>query len=86
VAGPAGILAGADESEGYPIGEYKLSGIEFTGSDLAQARRKALDFWYNNREHLGLSLRDFFALCRMRDEGRTIVFLAHVSQASSQCW
>ncbi|HEY3352705.1 MAG TPA: hypothetical protein VGQ83_05620 [Polyangia bacterium] len=47
--------------------------MEFNGLDLAHARRKALDFWYNNRQTLGLTLRDFFAQCRLRDR-TTIVF------------
>jgi len=45
---------------------------KFSGSSARLAKRRALQFWYMNRGHLGLSLRDFFAYCRMAEsEGMT---------------
>ena len=44
------------------------------GRDRTHAKRKALDFWYQNRDRLHLSLRDFFSRCRLSADERTITF------------
>lgn len=54
-----------------PLGEFK---IEFSGRDRAHVKRKALDYWYNHRDFLKLSLRDFFSRCRLSSDERTITF------------
>jgi hypothetical protein len=54
------------------LGEYK---IEFSGRDRAHAKRKALDYWYQHRDALNLSMRDFFLRCRLKSDERTIVFV-----------
>jgi hypothetical protein len=56
--------------------------VEFRAADLAHARRKALDFWYNNRHTLGLTRRDFFAQRELR-KGNTIVFAPAAGRAAS---
>jgi hypothetical protein len=48
--------------------------VAFNGRDRAHAKRKALDYWYHNRERLGLTLSDFFARCRLSPDNRTITF------------
>jgi hypothetical protein len=53
------------------LGEYK---VEFIGRDRAHAKRKALDYWYHNRDLLKLSMADFFKSCRMSADCRTITF------------
>jgi hypothetical protein len=37
-------------------------------------KRKALDYWVQNRAALNLSLRDFFRRCRLSADGRAITF------------
>lgn len=46
----------------------------FRGEDRIQVRRKALDYWYQNRGGLGLSLRAFLERCRVSVDGRSIAF------------
>lgn len=48
--------------------------MQFFGRDRTHAKRKALDFWYQNRDRLHLSLRDFFSRCRLSHDERTITF------------
>ncbi|MFH0900586.1 MAG: hypothetical protein V2A73_08150 [Pseudomonadota bacterium] len=55
------------------LGEYKI--IEFNGRDRAQTKRKALDYWYQHRDSLKLSLRDFFMRCRSSSDGLKIIFM-----------
>ena len=55
-----------------PLGESTL--IEFSGRDRVQARRKALDWWFQHRQALGLRLLEFLACCRFSDDQRTIHF------------
>ena len=56
------------------LGEYQVIPVAFCGRDRTHAKRKALDFWYQNRERLRLSLRDFFLRCRLSPDERTITF------------
>lgn len=58
------------------LGEYK---VNFNGRDRVQVKRKALDYWYDNRDKLQLSLRDFFSRCRMSRDERTITFSPTIS-------
>jgi hypothetical protein len=37
-------------------------------------KRKALDYWVQNRTILRLSLRDFVLRCRLSPDGRAITF------------
>lgn len=48
--------------------------VEFKGRTRADAKRRALNFWYMNKRKLGLDVRGFMALCRLQTDGRTIVF------------
>ena len=59
-----------------PLGEYK---VNFSGRDRVQTKRKALDYWYHNRDTLRLSMRDFFSHCRMSPDERTITFSSRFS-------
>lgn len=42
---------------------------EFSGLSARVAKRRALQYWYNNRDSLGLSLNEFFGRCRLRTTG-----------------
>lgn len=42
---------------------------EFSGLSPRVAKRRALQYWYNNRDDLGLSLTEFFGRCRVRRTG-----------------
>lgn len=58
-----------------PHGElHSLKPLQFTGRDRTHSKRKALDFWFQNRDRLGMTLRHFFARCRLSPDGRTITF------------
>ena len=48
--------------------------VRFRGRNRADAKRKALNFWYVNQQRLGLSLGAFSAQCRLLEDERTIVF------------
>jgi hypothetical protein len=54
-------------------GESRL--IEFCGRDRVHAQRKAVDWWYQHRQSLGLKLCDFLSRCRWSDDRRTITFV-----------
>lgn len=57
--------------------EARPTGLEFTGRSARDAKRRALNFWYQNRDGLGLSLSDFFADCRVHsDPGLTRIVYA----------
>lgn len=58
------------------LGEYQ---VNFNARDRVRAKRKALDYWYNNRELLRLSMRDFFSRCRLSQDERTITFSSSIS-------
>ena len=49
-------------------------GIRFRGRSRADAKRKALNFWYINQARLNLTLREFSAKCRLLPDDKTIVF------------
>lgn len=55
-------------------GEFQVKPRRFSGYDRADAKRKALNFWYQNRDQLKLTLRDFFLRCRLSADERTITF------------
>ena len=63
-------------SRSVPLGESTL--IEFCGRDRVHARRKALDWWFQHRQALGLRLLEFFACCRFSDDQRKITFTGSV--------
>jgi hypothetical protein len=46
----------------------------FTGRTRAETKRKALAYWVDNRESLGMSMRDFFERCSISADGTSIVF------------
>jgi hypothetical protein len=52
-------------------GEYTVA---FNGKSRTHVKRKALEYWYQNRSVLQLSLRDFFQRCRLRPDGKAITF------------
>jgi hypothetical protein len=57
--------------------DARAVGLEFTGRSARDAKRRALNFWYQNRDRLGLSLSDFFADCRVHsDPGLTRIVYA----------
>jgi len=48
--------------------------IRFRGRNRTDAKRKALNFWYSNRDRLELSVKDFSERLVMDPDGRTIIF------------
>ncbi len=58
--------------------------MEFTGFDARVAKRRALNYWYMNRETLDLSVAEFFAQCRVRTAGRLthIIYTPHDRRAA----
>ena len=42
---------------------------EFCGLSSRVAKRRALQYWYLNRDTLNLSLSEFFERCRLRRSG-----------------
>jgi hypothetical protein len=38
--------------------------IEFQGRTAQEAKRRALSYWYQHHQSLGMSLAQFFAQCR----------------------
>lgn len=63
------------ESE-VTLGEYK---VNFSGRNRAQVKKKALEYWFNNKDRLRLTLGDFVSRCRLSADARTITFLASPS-------
>ncbi|MFN3197872.1 MAG: hypothetical protein ACE366_05575 [Bradymonadia bacterium] len=43
-----------------------MMSTEFNGRSTHDAKRRALNYWYMNRDGLGLSLSQFFSRCRVR--------------------
>jgi len=43
---------------------------EFSGLTAHVAKRRALNYWYQNRDDLGMSLSEFFGRCRVSTHGR----------------
>ncbi len=54
---------------------------EFDGLNPRVAKRRALNFWYVHRGELGLSVAEFFALCRVRSEGGVTRIVFHGDRA-----
>lgn len=54
----------------------------FSGRTRAETKRKALTYWANNRETLGLSMREFFDRCSLSPDGTMIVFHQKQQRAS----
>ena len=50
----------------------------FTGRTRAETKRKALAYWVDNQESLGLTMREFFDRCSLSADGTMIVFLMPV--------
>lgn len=45
----------------------------FTGRSRAEAKRKALNYWFVHKAALGMDVREFSARCRLLEDDRTIV-------------
>ena len=43
--------------------------FDFKARSPRLAKRRALAYWYQNQSNLGLSMRQFFERCRIREEG-----------------
>jgi hypothetical protein len=48
--------------------------IVFRGRSRADAKRRALNYWYMNRQELGVDLRTFSERCRLQADNCTIHF------------
>lgn len=42
---------------------------EFSGLSPHVAKRRALNYWYRNRDDLGMTLSEFLGRCRVRQHG-----------------
>jgi hypothetical protein len=49
--------------------------MEFTGRTTQEAKRRALGYWYQNHDRLGLSLAQFFAACRSAQTATQVVIV-----------
>ncbi len=58
----------------------QIQRVEFMGDSLADAKRKALNYWYIHRDRLKLSVREFSEHLVLMGDGKTILF----SQAAKQ--
>ena len=47
--------------------------IEFQGRNAQEAKRRALNYWYQHHLDLGLSLAQFFAQCRGSQAGGQVL-------------
>jgi hypothetical protein len=56
------------------LGELLLKPLKFSGRNRVHVKRKALDFWYHNREQLGLDLPAFLRRCTLSHDERTLFF------------
>ena len=59
---------------GAPGPTIREETARFRGRNRADAKRKALNYWYVNQASLRLSLQQFSSHCRLLDDDRTIVF------------
>jgi hypothetical protein len=51
-----------------------LNPVSFSGRDRVEVQRRALDFWYHNRERLGLDLCAFLARCTLSADEKSLTF------------
>ena len=45
-----------------------MNHFDFSGTNARLAKRRALNYWYNNRNRLGMTMGQFFERCRLREE------------------
>ena len=69
-----GVSGGVIQLKPGANASSQREGIRFRGRNRADAKRKALNFWYINQSRLRLNLRDFSAQCRLLSDEKTIVF------------
>ncbi len=48
--------------------------MTFRGRSRADAKRRALNYWYMNRTTLRMDLRTFSEHCRLQADNKTIIF------------
>lgn len=48
--------------------------LKFTGRNRLDAKRKALRFWYENRDTLRLSMQDFAKHCTLSPDQKVITY------------
>ncbi len=48
--------------------------VVFRGRNRMDARKKALDYWFSNREQFDGSMKDFIRKCSMDPSGRVIMY------------
>jgi hypothetical protein len=48
--------------------------LKFAGRDRLDAKRKALRFWYENRDALRLSMQDFAKSCTLSPDQKVITY------------
>ncbi len=61
---------------GTPQHQVPTPTVKFKGRTRADSKRRALNYWYQNRDTLRLDLRTFFDQCRLQPDDSTIVFYA----------
>lgn len=53
--------------------------IEFQGRNAQEAKRRALSYWYQHHQGMGLSLAQFFGLCRGSQAGGMVTITFYPS-------
>ncbi len=54
---------------------------EFNGLSPRLAKRRALNYWYQHRGELELSVAEFFSRCRVKDAGGITRITYYVDEA-----
>lgn len=74
------VLVSPSHLEGQTIGAILSNKsltpkvVTFKGRNRADAKRRALNYWYVNQRRLALDIRAFTARCRLQSDGNTILF------------
>ncbi len=58
--------------------------VEFVGKTPQEAKRRALNHWYSNHRATGLSLAQFFGLCRVTHASEQVVITFHPQVGPAQ--
>jgi hypothetical protein len=48
--------------------------VKFKGKDRTDVKKRALDYYFCNREHLGGSMKSFLKRCVIDPSGKTIIY------------
>lgn len=57
-----------------PVRPSRNGPVSFTGRTIADAKRKALNYWYVHHATLKLGIKEFSACLSLQPDGHTITF------------